>query len=416
MKQYDVTPEFAISRILHYSGHNLNYRMHYRIQKRGHIMLNKTSIRTIGIDVHKDSFSLCTYCPETNSFVGEITTASSSKMVANYIKRLQKDVGPNVSVISGYEAGPTGFGLHRDLSKAGLNSKVMAPTTIYEKKGGNRVKTDRGDARKISKTLYWEAFKEVVPLSVQDEATRDYIRMRDDRKDALKRAKQQIQSFLLRKSKHYPERGTSWTQRYRAWLKSCTFELPADQLTFDEYYAEVCRLEEAVERFDQQVEEYSQDDRYREKTAVLRCFGGIDTHIAMAIVCEIGDFSRFATAKEFSSYIGLCPGQQSSGGKTQMTGITKAGNGHIRKLLTESANSMARTTIFNKSKRLKARQAGNPASVIAYADRGTSRIRYKYKKMIQEGKNSNLAKAACAREIACFVWGMMTGNIYGEVA
>ena len=173
---------------------------------------------------------------------------------------------------------------------------------------------------------------------------------------------------------------------------------------------------EMVERLDQQVEEYSQDDRNKEKVSNLRSFGRIDIHITMAIVCEVGDFSRFPTPKEFSSYMGLCPGQQSSGGKTQMTGITKAGNNHLRKLLTESANSIARTTIFKKSKRLKARQAGNPADVITYADRGTSRIRYKYKKIVQEGKNSNLAKVACAKEIACFVWGMLTGNINGEVA
>ena len=378
-------------------------------------MFNKTSIRTIGIDVHKDSYSLCTYCPEADQFVGEITIASSSKLVTNYIRRLQKDVGPNVSIISGYEAGPTGFGLHRDLIKAGLDCKVMAPTTIYEKKGGNRVKTDRGDARKLSKALHWNAFKEVIPLSVEDEATRDYIRMRSDRQEALKKAKMQVKSFLLRKDKHYPEKGTSWTLKYKKWLRSVTFDLLVDQLTFDEYFAEVCRLEEAVERFDQQIGEYSQEERYRERVAFLRCFGGIDTHTALAVVCEIGDFSRFPTARSFSSFIGLCPGQQSSGGKTQMTGITKAGNSNLRRLFMESANSMARTTIFNKSKRLKARQAGNPAAVIAYADRGTARIRYKYNKMIQEGKNANLAKAACAREIACFVWGMMTGNIYGEV-
>ncbi len=98
-----------------------------------------------------------------------------------------------------------------------------------------------------------------------------------------------------------------------------------------------------------------------------------------------------------------------------MTGITKAGNSNLRRLLTESANSMARTTVFQKSQRLRSRQAGNPASVIAYADRGTSRVRYKYHKMVGEGKHVNLAKAACAGEIACFVWGMMTDNIHGEV-
>ncbi len=378
-------------------------------------MLNKTSIRTIGVDVHKDSYSICTYCPESDSFVGEIMMTSSSKLVTNYVKRLEKDLGPDNSIIIGYEAGPTGFGLQRDLLKAGIDCKVMAPTTIYEKKGGNRVKTDRGDARKIAKALHWGAYKEVIPLSPEDEATRDYIRMRDDRQNALKKAKQQLKSFLLRKGKHYPEKGSSWTLKYRAWLKSLEFELSTDQLTYNEYYAEVCRLEEMVERFDKQIEEYSQDDRYKENVSNLRSFGGIDTYIAMATVCEVGDFSRFPTAKDFSSFIGVCPGQQSSGGKTQMTGITKAGNSHLRRLFMESANSMARTTIFNKSKRLKARQSGNSAAVIAYADKGTARIRYKYNKMVREGKNANLAKAACAREIACFVWGMMTGNINGEV-
>lgn len=378
-------------------------------------MFNKPSIRTIGIDVHKDTYALSTYCPETDSFIGEITTASESKMVINYVRKLQKESGPNVTIITGYEAGPTGFGLQRGLLKAGIDCKVMAPTTIYEKKGGNRVKTDRGDARKLSKALHWGAFKEVVALSPEDEATRDYIRMRDDRRAALKKAKQQLKSFLLRKGKLYPEKGTSWTQKYRAWLRTITFASPVDQLTYDEYHAEVYRLEEAVERFDLQIEEYSQDDRYKEKVSRLRCFGGIDTHIAMALVCEVGDFSRFSTAKEFSSFLGLCPGQQSSGGRTQMTGITKAGNSNLRRLLTESANSMARTTVFQKSKRLRARQAGNPAAVIAYADRGTSRIRYKYHKMMTEGKHVNLAKAACAREIACFVWGMMTDNIHGEI-
>jgi len=169
--------------------------MHYRMQKRGHIMFNKTSIRTIGIDVHKDSYSICTYCPQADSFGGEITLESSSKMVIKYVKRLQRDSGPNVSITCGYEAGPTGFGLQRDLLASGIDCKIMAPTTIYEKKGGNRVKTDRGDARKLSKSLHWGAFKEVIPLSPEDEATRDYIRMRDDRKNALKKAKQQIKLF-----------------------------------------------------------------------------------------------------------------------------------------------------------------------------------------------------------------------------
>jgi transposase len=249
---------------------------------------------------------------------------------------------------------------------------------LSQKRSGNRTKTDRGDARKLAKALHWGSFKEVVVLSPEDEATRDYIRMRNDRKEALKKAKKQLLSFLLRKGKQYPERGSKWTRKYRDWLKSITFESLVDQLTFDEYHAEAYRLEKAVERFDLQIEEYSQDDRYKENVSRLRCFGGIDTHIAMALVCEVGDFSRFPTAKSFSSFLGLCPGQQSSGIRTRRTGITKSGNSNLRKLLTESANSMARTTIFSKSKRLSTRQAGNLVAVITYADRGTARGKRKF--------------------------------------
>lgn len=394
----------------------------------------QTIIITIGMDVHKETYALCSYFSTNQEFYYEETLKSESKYVVKYIRKSRKEAirlqmienhknnllldasEIEVQVICGYEAGPTGFNLKRELEKANIDCRIMAPTTIYKKKGGNRVKTDKQDARNLSKTLFWGAYKEVVPISVEDEATRDYIRMRDDRKNALKKAKQQLKSFILRRNIHYPFKGGAWTHAYRKWLKTIKFDLRIDQLTFDEYLAEVYRLEEAIERFDIKIEELSKNDKYKEDVKRLRCFAGIDTHIALSIVCEVGDFARFKKAREFSSFIGLCPGEHSSGEKTKTTGITKSGNTHLRKLLIESCNSIARTTNYNKSKRLRLRQSDNDVDVITYADRGSKRIRYKFTKMSNASKKRNVAIAACARELACFIWGMMTNNIYGEIA
>lgn len=143
----------------------------------------------------------------------------------------------------------------------------------------------------------------------------------------------------------------------------------------------------------------------------MSCFLGIKTHTALSTLVEVGDFKRFASAQHFASYLGLTPGEDSSGGDQNRLGITKAGNGHIRTLLVEAAQSYTRGQIGYKSKALKARQYGNPTDVITYADKANERLRRKYYHMVlSQGKKANVAKTAVARELACFIWGMMTGN------
>ena len=233
--------------------------------------------------------------------------------------------------------------------------------------------------------------------------------MRDDRNDELKRAKQHLLSFLLRRGRQYQGKNY-WTQMHMKWLRIIEFENPVDQLTFREYLNEVTRLMDAIELLDAEIEEFSRNERYAENVSRLRCFAGIDTHSAMVMVTEIGDYGRFPSAEAFASYLGLTPGEHSSGKSAIKTGITKAGNTHCRRMLCESANAIARTNPYKKSKRLLSRQIGMDPDVIAYADRGSSRIKKKYYALKENGKHSNVAKAACARELACFIWGMMTGN------
>ena len=131
-----------------------------------------------------------------------------------------------------------------------------------------------------------------------------------------------------------------------------------------------------------------------------------------AVLTEVGDFKRFASAQHFASYIGLTPGEDSSGDDQHRLGITKAGNRHVRSLLVEAAQSYSRGQIGFKSKALKARQDGNPPEVIAYADKANERLRRKYYRMVlKNNKKTNVAKTAVARELACFMWGMITGNV-----
>ena len=155
-------------------------------------------------------------------------------------------------------------------------------------------------------------------------------------------------------------------------------------------------------------------DAYRERVEKLRCFKGIDTHThtALSLVCEIGDFSRFATAAQFSAYLGLVPREDSSGQRERRGGITKGGNTRLRMLLTEGANAATRGSLYGtKSKKLKARQAGNPAQVIAYADRAQRRLHRTYNKLVLNSVPRNKAIVAVARELSCFIWGMMNDRI-----
>ena len=138
---------------------------------------------------------------------------------------------------------------------------------------------------------------------------------------------------------------------------------------------------------------------------------GADPHTALSIVCEIGDFNRFATAEQFSSYLGLCPSQDSSGKIQRYGSITKCGNSRLRLLLTEATKGIKRSNTYKKSKRLLLRQQGQAPSVIAYADKGSKRIKQKIAKLERNGKPANVATMAGARELSCFIWGMMTGNI-----
>ena len=355
----------------------------------------KYSTVYVGMDVHKESFSLCCYTNEKEQAEYPQKVDGHYSKVINYIEAMRFHYGDDALFICGYEAGCLGFTLYHQLTDHNVKCVILAPTTMLQQKGRKKVKTDKRDAALIARCLAHHDYSPVHIPTEQDEQTKEYIRMRDDHMLALKKVKQQILSFCL----------------HLKWLRS----LKPDGLyaeILQEYLLTYDNLTDKLERFDNRIEELASNETYQENVHKLSCFIGVKTVTALAVLTEVGDFKRFASAQHFASYIGLTPGEDSSGDDQNRLGITKAGNRHVRSLLVEAAQSYSRGQVGFKSKALKTRQDGNPPEVIAYADKANERLRRKYYRMVlKSNKKTNVAKTAVARELACFMWGMITGNV-----
>lgn len=369
------------------------------------------SILYVGMDVHSTSFTLTTFSlgDEKGRYVHKV--APDYKQVLLYLEMVrmkESGLSGNVEFICGYEAGCLGYTLYKQLTEHNIECVILAPATMHTPKG-KRIKTDKRDAELIARCLAYRTYHSVYIPDEEDNNVKEYIRMRSDHKNALKRIKQQTLAFCLRNGHHYSE-GRFWTIKHLQWLKEIKLN---DMLreTLDEYMITYHNLTTKIERLDKRIEELASLERYQKNVHKLTCFLGIKTHTALATIVEISDFNRFVKAGSYASYLGLVPGEDSSDTHVNRLSITKAGNTHVRRLMVEAAQSFGRGQIGHKSKRLKARQQGNPPEVIAYADRANERLRRKYYKLTSRGVKSNVAKTAIARELSCFIWGIMTDNI-----
>ena len=364
------------------------------------------------MDVHSTNFTLCAMEPTIGSedrVYGELQVAPDYREIIAFIDTLELKLGLDNkdSIECGYEAGCLGYTLYHQLTNAGFNCVILAPTTMLTQQG-QRVKTDKRDARLIAQCLCYGGYHPVYVPTGEDDSVKEYLRMRDDHKLALKKLKQQINAYILRHGHQYT--GSKWTIRHVTWLKKLDLA-PLYRETLDEYIASYEEQEAKIERYDKRIEEISTEARYQENAKKLGCFLGIRTHTALSLIVETGDFKRFAKGNTYAAFLGLAPGEHSSSKNVNRLGISKAGNTHLRCLLIEAAKGICKGRIGHKSKELRSRQSEQPAGAIAYADKANTRLRSKYYRMIRHGKKNNVAVAAVARELACFIWGMMTGNI-----
>ena len=365
------------------------------------------SIIYVGMDVHKTNYTLCCYSMENDKIFSVVQMEPELKNVIKYLKRVEQNLGKDCEFLCGYEAGSLGYTLYQQLTHYGIDCVILAPSTM-PRTNKREIKTDKRDAAKIAKCLAYHTYSAVYVPTDEDNAVKEYIRMRADEKSTQKRIKQRILAFCTRHGMHYKE-GSNWTQKHMVWLKHLDFGNSILQEAFEEYlilYFQAC---DKIERYDSRIEEMADYDRYNENVKKLSCLIGIKTHTALATIVETGDFIRFKNARDYAAYLGLVPGENSSGDTKQNTGITKTGNTHVRKLLIESAQCYGRGKAGVKSKELARRQAGNNPNVIAYADKANERLRRKFYRIMFRSKR-NIAATAVARELACFIWGMMTSK------
>lgn len=368
------------------------------------------SIVYVGMDVHKESYTLCCYSYETDKVEYKQTIPSDYRLVLKYIESIKIRYFGEVDVICGYEAGCLGYSLYNQLTEHCVKCIILAPTTMAIT-NTSRVKTDKRDAANIARCLAFGTFSPVYVPSDEDNQIKEYIRMRDDQKIMLKKLKQKILAFVLKQGKRFDGGKTYWTIVHLKWLK----DLDLDNLlreTLDEYLITYKYLVDKIERLDNRIEELASGEAYKEKVDKLQCFMGIKTHTALSIIVEVGDFERFDKASKFAAFLGLVPSEFSSGESSRRYGITKAGNSHLRRLLVEAAQSYTRGQIGHKSKALKKRQEGNTPENIAYADKANERLRRRFYRMtLKNNVKRNVAVTAIARELSCFVWGMMTEKV-----
>jgi transposase len=366
------------------------------------------------MDVHTSNYTLCSLDPgygvkKDNYFAEVQFTNNFVTNVVNYVSNLKKKM-KDCEFVCGYEAGCLGYSTYKDLTKAGIKCVIMAPSTMAVQKGGKKVKNDRRDARVIAQCLAYQTYKEVYVLSEHDEAVRGYLRMRDSHKKELKRIKQQIIAFCTGHGLFSPTK-SNWTVAHLKWLKGLKFNDPVEQEIINEYLSSYTYLCDKIKAMDVRIEVLASEKQYCENVKKLRCIKGIETNVALTLLAEIGDFNRFSKPTDFAAYLGLIPGEQSSGDKVRGTGITKAGNSTLRQKLTEAAKGYWRGRIGMKSATFKKFEKELPKEVTEYALKANTRLQRKFFNMTHvKGKNMNVAASACAREMACFVWGLITNH------
>ena len=267
----------------------------------------------VGMDVHKETFSLCCYTNEKEQAEYPQKVDGHYSKVLNYLEAMRFHYGDDAVFICGYEAGCLGFTLYHQLTSHNVKCVILAPTTMPKPAGKKKVKTDKRDAALIARCLAHRDYSPVHIPTEQDEQVKEYIRMRQDHKIALKKGKQQILALCLRHNYQYDATKNHWTQAHVQWLRSLKPEGLYQEI-LAEYLSTYDQLADKLERLDRRIEELAAQPEYQEKTQHISCFLGIKTQTALSTLVEVGDFKRFASAQHFASYLGLTPGEDSSGG------------------------------------------------------------------------------------------------------
>ena len=351
----------------------------------------------VGLDVHKNSIHVAF----ANSATGEFGSLGG---VANDLTRLRSKLRPlgaprDIEIC--YEAGPTGYGLCRDLRALGYECNVVAPAKTPSI-GSDRVKTDKRDAMKLARFL---ASGHLTPIRVptpSEEALRDVVRAREDLKIKETNTKRQLSALMLRHGRRFTGGKKQWTKKHREWLHRQSFDREDSNVALRIYLAELDHYAEMIQELDARIEVSTSELEQADLVNALRAFKGIKTLTAATIVAEIGDLRRFPTAAKFASFLGLTPSEHSSGETRSRGRITKAGNGRVRRMLVEAAWHYRHSPW--ESQELLARSEGVSKRIRAHAMKTQERLYKRMKALRHRDMLPKKANVAIARELACAIW------------
>jgi transposase len=350
------------------------------------------------MDVHKESITVA-YVPQDHgaevTYLGPIGTRQVD--IDKLIRNMQSKAKHLIFV---YEAGPCGYWLYRYLTKKDYYCWVVAPALI-PKKPGDRVKTDRRDAVQLARLARSGDLTAVYVPNVEDEAIRDLTRSREDAISDLKSAKFRLKAFLLRQDIRYVGRA-NWGPAHLRWLSEVVCPTPAQQIVFQEYVRAVNDHTERLQRLEQELQEQVQSWRLNPVVEALQALRGVQFTVAVTMVAEVGDLTRFDNPRELMKFLGLVPSEYSSGQQRRQGSITKAGNSHARRVLVEGA--WAYRYPAKVSRHLQLRLEKQPKTIQDISWKAQLRLCKRYRRLVARGKHANVVTVAIARELAGFMW------------
>lgn len=350
----------------------------------------------VGLDVHKDSIAMA--AAEAGRSPGRLL-GQIAHDVPKVLKALAR-LGQAGALHVVYEAGPTGYGLQRALTAKGYHCEVIAPSLI-PRRCGDRVKTDRRDCLRLAELARAGELSAVWIPDPGDEAIRDLARAREDAVNSRTQARHQLKAFLLRHQIRYSGK-TAWSQSFYRWLGELNFGDTSSQTAFTEYHLAVQAADERLQRLTRALSASVAGWRFEPVVAALQALRGIDAVSAIGLVAEIGDFARFDHPRKLMAYLGLVPSEHSSGDRVRKGAITKTGNAHARRLLTEAAWNYRFTPRIGRAAQARQERLGEPIKAIAW--KAQLRLTRRYARLNARGVHHNKVCVAVARELAGFVW------------
>lgn len=358
----------------------------------------KNSSMFVGLDVHKDSIDVALAASGRDGEVRFYGTIGGD--LASLNKVVGKLSRPGAELHFVYEAGPCGYEIYRSLTQQGYDCTVVAPSLI-PRKSGDRIKTDRRDATNLARLHRSGELTSVYVPREEDEAMRDLTRGREDIVRALRVSRQVLGAFLLRNGIRYSGR-TRWGRAHMNWLADITMPHRSQQIILQEYINVVREQAERVERLIRQIQELLPEWRMEPQVKAFQALRGVSLVVAVTTVAELGDLNRFDSPKQLMAYLGLVPSEHSSGGTTRRGGITKTGNGHVRRVLVEAAQAYSYPA--RESRHILARLDGLPQGIREIAWKGQVRLCGRFRRLMARGKTRNNVITAIARELAAFIW------------